>query len=286
MSEYVESASNISQGWLKTLEYVHDRGGRCVNVLTTIADPSMPEDDDIRAVIDKVLGSDEYSGGPAQGVDTVASTIFPHDLYFDPGLPWSPDLSPEDAARLDTAAMDLYQMYGDMLPLLCTARANNRGTYFGRMISWPGKEAGGTNQLAERVKYLRKAQQQGHQAQNVSDIAVGGEAELLTDLSDLQDVGLQVYAPTDRRTRGFPCLVHIDFTLLEGRLSMLAVYRHQYLITKAYGNLVGLSRLLVFLAQQTGFEVGELAVLATLADTQPTEFGGRRGIEAIVRAAR
>ena len=54
-----------------------------------------------------------------------------------------------------------------------------------------------------------------------------------------------------------------------GRCTALAVYRHQYLITKAYGNLVGLSRLMHFLCEQTGAECGELVVHATLADAEP-----------------
>ncbi|MEW5992749.1 MAG: hypothetical protein AB1736_15590, partial [Chloroflexota bacterium] len=112
-----------------------------------------------------------------------------------------------------------------------------------------------------------------------ADIAVGGEA-------DIPDQGLQVYAATDRRQRAFPCLVHIDLTLLAGRLSMLAVYRHQFLLTKAYGNLIGLSDLLRFLAQQTGFGVGEIAVQATLADDERGSYGGRAGLEAIIAAAR
>ncbi|MET9090201.1 hypothetical protein ABZX77_51585 [Streptomyces sp. NPDC004237] len=254
MSDYVEPAEDLGEAWLRTLELVHARGGRRVNVLTTITDPLAPEDTAVRAAIDAVL------------------VPGPHN---------------EQKERLDQAADDLYATYTGMLPLLCTADGNPRGTYFGRMVSWPGKEAGGYNQLAARVRYLRNEHRAGRRRHNLSDIAVGGEAEPSEDhTAALQDVGVQVYAPTDERQRGFPCLVHIDLTLLDGRLSMLAVYRHQYLVTKAYGNLVGLARLLAFLAQQTGFEVGELAVQATMADTQQDHFGGRKGIKALIDSAR
>jgi hypothetical protein len=151
------------------------------------------------------------------------------------------------------------------------------------MVSWPGKQPGGVNQLADRVKYLRQVRRAGQSAYNLSDMTVGGQAE---DWEDPDDLGLQVYASTDRRQRGFPCLVHVDFTLLNGKLSMLAVYRHQYLVTKAYGNLVGLARLQAFLAQQTGFAVGELAIQATLADSQAASFGGRRGIDILIESAK
>jgi hypothetical protein len=119
----------------------------------------------------------------------------------------------------------------------------------------------------------------------MADIAVGGEGDVAPP-TDFEDIGLQTYAATDRRQRGFPCLVHVDLTLLDGKLSMLAVYRHQYLVTKAYGNLVGLSRLLRFLAQQTGYEVGELSVQATLADDERGTFGGREGIDDLVGQVR
>jgi thymidylate synthase len=78
----------------------------------------------------------------------------------------------------------------------------------------------------------------------------------------------------DKRRRGFPCLTHIDFTLHDGRLHCMAVYRHQYLIEKAYGNMLGLSRLLGFVCQQTGYEAGELVVHATMADAQRGFRGG------------
>jgi thymidylate synthase len=79
--------------------------------------------------------------------------------------------------------------------------------------------------------------------------------------------------------------VHIDLTVFEGRLSMAAVYRHQFLITKAYGNLLGLSRLLGFLAQQSGYAVGELVVHATMADLEQDTYG-KPGVEGLIDAAR
>jgi hypothetical protein len=291
MSDYVSPSGNLSGAWLDTLQLVHDRGGRRTNVLTTVTDPQAPEDPLVRAAVDTILVPGKHKSGTIHTVDTVAATIFPHTLYVDPGFVWTPELSPSDTAHLDRAAADLYEVYSEMLPVLCTADGNLRGTYFGRMISWPGKAPGGINQLAERVKYLRQVRHEGKSAHNLSDIAIGGEAETPPDhanssANDVDDVGLQVYATTDRRQRGFPCLVHVDFTLLAGQLSMLAVYRHQYLITKAYGNLLGLARLLGFVAAQTGFAVGELAVQATLADTQEQHFGGKRGVQDLIDSAR
>ena len=285
MSGYVPAAPDISKAWLSTLDFVQQAGGQQVNVLTTVTDPLADEDVSTRRLVDELLAPGHRNGTSIQPVDTVANTIFPVRLYRDPGYAWAPDLDRDAVHRLDMAAADLYQAYSEMLPVLCTANGNSLGTYFGRMTSWPGREPGGVNQLADRVRYLRGNHNNGVRTQNVADIAIGGEAQPAGS-PDLPDIGMQIYAPTDRRQRGFPCLVHIDLTLASGRLSMLAVYRHQYLITKAYGNLLGLSRLLAFLCQQTGFAAGELGVLATFADAERTTWGGTAGVDAVIRSAR
>ncbi len=278
MSTFIPPAETISEAWLRTLETVSGAGGRLVHVLTTVTVPGA-EDPDIRALIDGVLEPGRRR--PAtQSVETVAGTIFPADLYRDVGFGWRPDLPADEAQALNDAAADLFDNYALMLPMLLTAQGNERGTYFSRMMSWPGKAPDGVNQLADRIHYLRLTHARGASAHNASDIALGGEADMPGDM------GFQVYAATDRRQRGFPCLVHVDLSLLDGRLSMLAIYRHQYLITKAYGNLVGLSQLLRFIAQQTGFAVGELAIQATLADDERTSYGGASGVGELVADAR
>jgi len=66
----------------------------------------------------------------------------------------------------------------------------------------------------------------------------------------------------------FPCLSHISLTLVRGRLNMTAVYRNQAFITRAYGNYLGLSRLLCFLATETATSPGEIEVVATHADAE------------------
>lgn len=282
MSDYIEPAESLSEAWLLTLEHVHKAGGYAINVMSTVTNPLAPENPSVRAAIDAVLDGENRAGTRVQEVDTVAGTIFPVDLYVDPQLAYSSDLEEADMKTLDLAASDLYEAYLDMLPVLVTDPANARGTYFGRMISWPGKTGGGRNQLADRVTTLRRAHDLNQRKRNLEDIVIGGEGEGL-----IEDplAGVQVYAASDRRARGFPCLVHIDLTVFDGRLSMAAVYRHQYLVTKAYGNLLGLSRLLGFLAQQSGYAVGELVVHATMADTEQGTYT-KAGLAELITSAR
>lgn len=263
MSELLPPARSVSEAWLLSLERTAEAlGGRAVHVISTVTEPGT-EIESVRSVLDDALET-----AAAQSVETVAETIFPASIYPDPGASWSPGLSAAERDRLDRAAEVLYAAYSDMLPLLLTAIGNHSGTYFSRMISWPGKRPEGCNQLAARIERLRGEHAAGRRTHNALDMDLAADA-LADDPEDEDDIrGIQLYAATDKRTRAFPCLTHIDLTLHEGRLHAMAVYRHQYLINKAYGNLLGLSWLMHFLCQQSGFELGQLVVHATLADSQ------------------
>lgn len=263
--------ASLSEAWVLGLERVVDEpGGRLVHLVLTVKDPGA-ENPAVRRVLDEAL--DEAG---SQSVDTVAETIFPSSLYPDPEFAWLPGISQDKEAELDAAADSLYASYTEMLPLLLTASGNRLGTYFARMVTWPGKAAGGVNQLALRIAALRSEHSAGRRRNNTIDIDVAADAVCGAD--ELH--GLQVYAATDNRRRGFPCLTHVDLTLHDGQLSLLAVYRHQYLIDKAYGNMVGLSRLLAFLCQQTGYAPGELVVHATMADAQRRAAGAQLAADA------
>src|SRR5207248_3199499 len=111
--------------------------GRLVHLISTVTEPGT-EIAAVRSVLDRTL---EANG--SQSVDTVAETIFPLSLYPNPGFEWVPGIPPDEEKELDDAANELYTSYCDLLPLLLTADGNTRGTYFGRMVTWPGKVAGG-----------------------------------------------------------------------------------------------------------------------------------------------
>lgn len=271
MSELLATSKTLSEAWYRALAHTVDQPrGRRIHLAMTVENPGL-ENDSVRAALDQAL---DDAGQP--GIETVAGTIFPTSLYRSPGFSWSSDLHEQDVRVLDTAADKLYERYLSMLPKLLKFPGNSRGTYFARMISWPGRKAGGTNQLDLRISRIRGEFVQGRRTNNTLEIDLGADALVSEPLP-----GVQLYAPKDQRMRGFPCLVHIDLSLLDGTLHCLAVYRHQYLVTKAYGNLVGLSRLMRFLCEQTGAECGELMVLAAVADAEP---GGRPKPQALVES--
>lgn len=263
---------SVSEAWLAGLERVlTEPDGRVVHLVSTVTDPGA-ELPPVRRELDVVLKT-----AGKHSVETVAETIFPSSLYTDPGFDWMPGIDAAKESELDSAAHALYASYVEMLPLLSTAAGNGRGTYFGRMVTWPGKAAGGPNQLADRISALRSEHRAGRQRNNTLDIDIAADSEVSVP-------GVQIYAATDRRRRGFPCLTHVDLTLHDGRLHCLAVYRHQYFIEKAYGNMLGLSAMLQFLCHQTGYEPGELVVHATMADAQRREFPGGARLAANARA--
>lgn len=251
-------AASAHEAWLLALAACASiPDGRIQHLVLSITRPSPVADPALSAALNELLVPAHH------GVATVANTLYPSDLYADPGFSWSPSLNLESVALLDQAAADLYESYELMLPMLLQAeRGNNQGTYFSRMITWPGTSSGGHNQLATRIEQLRDKRRSGKNTFNASDVVIEG-------FGDLHDLGgVEVYKVDDRRTMGFPCLVHLDFSLLRGRLSLLAVYRHWHLIRKGYGNLLGLAGLQAFLAQQTGCEVGELVLHGTVANAE------------------
>ena len=261
MSYALQPATSLSEAWLLALEQTLDSpSGRMAHLMMTVTQPGS-EIQCVRHGIDRELEQINE-----QSVDTVAETIFPQSLYPDPGFDWHPELPADQLHAMDQAANDLYNSYVSILPLLRTVHHNRMGTYFSRMISWPGKEPDGTNQLDRVIRRLRNITYQNRATENTLDVDLS--ADCLGGAAILE--GAQTCAATDERTRGFPCLVHLDFSLLNGTLHCAAVYRHHYLIAKAYGNFVGLSSLMRFLCQQSGFKMGELVVLAGLADSQKT----------------
>ncbi len=251
--------------------------GRKVNVILTITDPTSEGSGSVRATVDNFLTSNQ-----CQPIEEVAETIFPISLMSHPHLRWHPGLDAAQMTEVLHSESQLYEMYLDMLELILTADGNHRGTYFSRLISWPGNATGGVNQLRARIAQLRQKKSKGIGTFNAMDMDLAADSLPASESADVR--GLQVYAASDRRTRGFPCLTHIDLTLLDGVVHMAAVYRHQYLVTKAYGNLLGLCRLLRFVCEQSGHAVGELTITATLADCEFKDFG-QHGVDELLEAS-
>jgi len=247
----VISASNLSLGWLNALENLLDCGGKATH-LHILIDDVHEENIEIRYLLDKFS---EYKG--VYPVSTVANTIFPAALYY----PHNPKLTGNKARD------HLYQMYrqGDEVRQRCPA--NRHGTYFNRMIDWPtGRKT--VNQLERIISRLKSNRTRNNPLSSNYELSVGGSEECLVQ-DDTATADIQIRLPdTDTSIMGFPCLSHISLVLDKGRLSMTALYRNQHFIRKAYGNYLGLSRLLKFICQEAGCETGELVCIASHADAE------------------
>lgn len=259
MTVFVPPRSNIAEAWVDALDVaVSFKGGIATNFVVTVTDPLNDADAGVTALVGSALTT-----AKRQKIETVANTLFPRSLYRNRGVSWSPQMSKADMTKLDESADRLYANYLGMLDTLKTEPTNSRGTYFSRMITWPGKDVGGINQLAKRVAQLRAAHRNNQKSQSAADMTLEEPGEAVT---------IMEYAADDNRKMSFPCLVHISMTVHEGRLSLTAVYRNWYLITRGFGNLVGLSRLLAFLCDQTGYQPGELVIHATKVSAEFTPY--------------
>lgn len=267
--------SNLSLAWLAALEHLLRGDGTDTNLMVVIREP-VAEDAAIRRALDAFIAA-RPSVFP---VTTVANTIFPQSLYLE---------------RLGERARDhLYAMHAQRRSVMLRHPASKWGTYFDRLVVWPGPR-GDVNQLEHTIERLRGQVRRSNPLSSAYEVAVSavGDDEPGTEIGcyspDDCTAELRIHLPgRDRRVRGGPCLSHLSLTLSSGRLHMSALYRNQHFIRRAYGNYLGLSRLLAFLCREVGCRPGEIACLATHADAEVNaERGmGKGALGALARDAR
>ncbi|GAA3123441.1 hypothetical protein [Nonomuraea salmonea] len=241
MHTFTIAEKNTSLAWAaacQALDVATNQRRDGFHTVVRIADAAA-EDPQVRAHFDQVR--EEYGYDP---IETVANTIFPARL----------------AATCSSSA-ELTRRYRDMYPRLKRLDGKNKGgTYFGRIVAYPG-ERGQVDQLTTIVTRIRV------QAALPGPMSAAYEMDIAhpDDLqSEAQTWSTPVHvAGTDNSYRGFPCLSHCSFQLERGQtLHAVAHYRSHYMVDRAYGNYLGLGRLLAYLAQQAQVRPGSLTVIA------------------------
>jgi hypothetical protein len=246
----LESHDTITEAWISGTERLIAAGGDVFTSVLHVRCPSEPAGVEMptRVLLDKMLRR--------QGnvdTETVANTIFPHVM-----------------AR-NRSAEELYERYlTHTYPRVRRLTGNRRGTYFHRLIHHRGIDKDGTvavrNPLDDVIGKMRGAL---------------GEPRTIRSAYELA-----VYRPSlDANMRmAFPCLSHVSLKLDPPArlLHLSAIYRNQYYIQRAYGNLLGLARLQIFIADELGLGVGELVCHATHAHLD----GSVRESRALVAAMR
>jgi hypothetical protein len=196
------------------------------NVVIDIANPA----EDITRANPIVAAVDDFLRVREKSVLAVANTIFPSSIYRRYGTP---------------AFFDVFR--NEILPKV---RKNQRwsGYYFERMIDHPVPDGAPINQLWEIVERIKN----NNPSNNKYELAI---------FDPERDM--------DRSRYGGQCLSFLSFKLLTGgerRLALTVMYRNHYYIEKLLGNLIGLGRLMEFVATEGGVGLGPLTVISTHAE--------------------
>jgi thymidylate synthase len=178
-----------------------------------------------------------------KSVEAVANTIFPSALYGRHGNP------------------GFIKVFHERVLPKVRKNKNWSGYYFERMTVRSKADGSNLDQLAELVGRIGdKSTKSLHNHQ----IVVFDPERDATD---------SVY--------GGQCLSFLNFHLLPTKpktLVLTAQYRNHYYIEKLLGNLIGLGRLMAYIAKETGTRVGNLTVISTHATIDQPEPATRQDV--------
>lgn len=214
--------------WLAAAKVVDDEPGHeAHNVVIGIDDPVV----DTTRAHPIVASVDDFLRAHGKSVLSVANTIFPLAVYQRHGAP---------------AFFGVFHQ-----KILPKVRKNQRwsGYYFERMTSHATRSGEPLNPLWDIVERIR----------NFDENPSYNKYEL-----SLFDPERDI----DRSPYGGQCLSFLSFKLMRGeekRLALTAMYRNHFYIEKLLGNLIGLGRVMAFVAKEAGVAVGPLTIISTHA---------------------
>lgn len=237
-------ARSCPEVWMNAVEFLLSCDSRAsFNVVLGITTPHelTPADFQVHDMVDLFLR--QHDSAP---LNSIASTIFPAGYYLQSGV------------------RGVYEEYLDNYP---TLRGSHWGTYAYRILR--RSQATRTGNLDDHFNPLEKI------VEKIAEQRKGGHFRAVYEMNTIETEDffeLPTYdGALDRnRTRQHPCLSHLSFKLTrEDKVMLTAVYRYHYYVQKALGNLLGLAQLLLFVARETGAEVGPLICHSTyaIADT-------------------
>ena len=240
-------SKTCAEAWLSAAQKLRNPGS-LYGLVLHITNPVHHTDTDHKVIshVDQFLR--DHKSFP---ISTVANTIFPEQLY----VPGKRDL--------------LYKRYERQFPRIKKA-VPDWGRYFHRMISWKKSRDGKTeNQLETMIINLKK---------------FGPEAPDEKNRYHMYELSLFHPIRDANKFRGRQCLSFIEIKPeLDGdtvRLHMTALYRSHFYMAKTLGNLIGLGRLLSFIARESGHEPGSLTIHSTYAELDAGVTDKKRGSSA------
>ena len=225
------SSDTSAEAWLRAMEHLLNcEGGKDFNLIISIRDPcrEVPE---TTAVIDALAASLDMKSAMEN-----ANAIWP--AFF---------------ARPNRPAADVFADIDRFVVGTIKAACKNRhDSYIERLVGWRSFEHGSpVPQLQNVLSRLKRE--------------VGNRAPKSSSYE------LSVFSPgLDSGYMSFPCLSHlsIKYDHRGGLVHLTALYRNHTFLSHAYGNYLGLGRLLGFICTETGTRPGELVSISTHADAE------------------
>lgn len=268
MQTFLVDAPDLPTAWLEASSQLAALpGSRAFHTVVRIADP-LRENPALRAEFDRLRAARTPALYP---IDAVVNTLFPVRL----------------AARC-ASHDELSARYRALYPRMRKVRRNAHGTYFGRLVAYPGTagKPEPVDQLARVIQRLEKLRTSA----KWSAVYEAGTAHALAD-EPAEDEAAQApgtetairAAALDTQPRDFPCLSHCSFQLeaATGRVHLAAYYRSHYMFDRAYGNYLALGHLCAWVARQAHLKPGTLTVMAGHARLECT----KKELAALERAA-
>ncbi|MGI9363272.1 MAG: hypothetical protein ACR2O7_17225 [Parasphingorhabdus sp.] len=261
------SAEGLTEAWLAAAEYLFMQPKQeCVSLFLSIEKPTAVSKVD-KAAMEIVEGFQLAHG--RQPLDTVADTIFPKSHYKSAGLKGVMDDYPNAMEELLSAGRD--DLRGSW------------GTYALRMLRQKMADGTYVNQLERTLHKLAIDNKKACFELSAGPIFV--DASSPENVAEMTTYDIQ----SDKsKQMGMACLSHLSFTRENpgGKLHLNGTYRSHYYIERALGNLIGLAGLLAFVAEESGHEIGTLAINSTFAKLEIGEFGGKAVVAGLLKEVR
>jgi hypothetical protein len=232
--------------WLKAAEFLAKAKGKpAYNVVMGVEHPDRitSAGRTICEQVDSFL--QEHGRAP---LSTIAGTIFPGGLYWHSG------------------AKGVFEEYKKIYPLI----SDGWGTYAFRtqnksVGSSKKTKASNNGQAPDPINPLEKVIEKIKKHATTTHLKAIYELSLVRG-EDYFEISTYEGDTDHTLTLKHPCLSHLSFKLTRDHKVMLtALYRSQFIVEKALGNLMGLGQLLWFVAAETGMEVGPLVCHSTYA---------------------
>ena len=256
------SENTLESAWISACLHLFDQPDREQHHLVfEVANPCGKPANwqlELRSELDEFLKENVKGDGKWQPVHTVAETIFPADLYERFG----PD--------------GVYEVYpNEIYPHI--KLPGDWGRYAYLLVRRTDSQGGIiVDEHGAPINPLRRCIDRMNGQLSRSRIRVLYEMDFVDDLlAEIQFTKMSKREPNP--VRG-PCLSHISMKFSNDRkLHLAAIYRSHYYVQKALGNLLGLSRLMAFVCEQTKLEPGTLLCVSTLARLEfPSDVSGAK----------